>query len=418
MELIVYPDRSVPLVTVEFAVRMGPFRETPDLNGLTHFYEHLFFRENQATLNDAEYLRDIGQKGVSYNGTTREEVVEFFLTALSPHFDILIRYLRDAALYPAFTNEQFSSEREVVIDEINRQDSNPYSALNNEMNRLLFGAQAHRKNAGGSVAALRAATPEKMREFQRRFIVPQDSAIIVTGDIDPETAYRRTVELFGDWPRSPVSFAREPQPQIAPLARNAASIVEGPVENVIVEFGWQGPSIGKDDAATYAADVFSFILERPGSRFHRALVDSGLTTASNFGYYTQRNVGPINLIAQISPEKTRAALRAIRAEIARFNSTDYFTDQELEDAKAALAADDLFSREKLTEYAHTLGFWWSTTGADYFRGYQTNLRRVSREDIDRYLKTYIQGRPFAVVVLLSPDAQRQLQLRPEELTQP
>jgi len=90
-----------------------------------------------------------------------------------------------------------------------------------------------------------------------------------------------------------------------PLPKSEGVIIKQPVQNVIVELGWQGPSIGKDDAATYAADVFSFILRQPNSRFQRALVDTGLATNVGFGYYTQRNVGPINLVAQTTRTKRR-----------------------------------------------------------------------------------------------------------------
>ena len=78
-----------------------------------------------------------------------------------------------------------------------------------------------------------------------------------------------------------------------PLPKSAGEMLVQPVQNVVIQLGWQGPSIGKDDAATYAADVFSFILRQPNSRFQRALVDSGLVAGAGIGYYTQRNVGPI-----------------------------------------------------------------------------------------------------------------------------
>jgi zinc protease len=187
------------------------------------------------------------------------------------------------------------------------------------------------------------------------------------------------------------------------------------VQNVILEIGWHGPSIGKDNAATYAADVFSFILRQPNSRFQRALVDSGLVTVADLGYYTQRNVGPINLIVQTTPDKVHAALRAIYNEVSHFNDKDYFTDEQLESAKALLEADDLYSREKLSEYSHTLSFWWASTGIDYFRGYLPTLRRTSRADISRYLTTYIQNKPHIGLVLISDEAQQQAQIKPEEL---
>ena len=174
-------------------------------------------------------------------------------------------------------------------------------------------------------------------------------------------------------------------------------------------------TIGKDDAATYAADVFSYILQQPNSHFQRALVDSQLTTGVTFGYYTQRNVGPIQAILATSPEKAKAAVKTLYAEIAQFDKPGYFTDEELENAKTLLDAEDLFSREKLSDYTHTLGFWWSTSGIDYFRGYHKNLRAITRTDISRYVQTYIQNKPHVGLALISPEQQAIANLTSEDL---
>jgi len=89
----------------------------------------------------------------------------------------------------------------------------------------------------------------------------------------------------------------------------------------------------KDDAATYAADTFSFIMTQPDSRFQRDLVDTGLVNGVTIGYYTQRNVGPIQILLQTTPDKAKAALKAVYTEISHFNDKDYYTDDQLESAK-------------------------------------------------------------------------------------
>ena len=81
------------------------------------------------------------------------------------------------------------------------------------------------------------------------------------------------------------------------------------------------------------------------------------------------------LIAQTTPDKAHAAIKAIYKEVAHFNDKDYYTDEQLESAKALLEADDLYSREKLSDYTHTLSFWWASTGLEYFRGYLPRLAR-------------------------------------------
>ncbi|MGI8669131.1 MAG: insulinase family protein, partial [Aridibacter sp.] len=136
LEVIVLPDKSVPLVTVEIAVRNGSFTEPLEFNGLSHLYEHMFFKPNKAigiyrcesyaenARNDARfmqifqsencgeklklksaignvnYLGDIGQMGITYNGTTREEVVNYYFTTTSPFVSTAIKFISDAIRFP------------------------------------------------------------------------------------------------------------------------------------------------------------------------------------------------------------------------------------------------------------------------------------------------------------------------------
>jgi zinc protease len=115
------------------------------------------------------------------------------------------------------------------------------------------------------------------------------------------------------------------------------------------------------------------------------------------------------------PDKAKALLAATYAEIDRFTQPDYFTDDELESAKTILESNDLFDREKASEYAHTLSFWWSSTGVEYFRNYHAKLRDVTRADINRYIKTYIQGKSHVALALASPDAKKQSGLTEQDL---
>ncbi len=416
LEVIVFEDHSEPLVTIELAVKNGSYTEPPELNGLSHLFEHMFFKENRAWKDKADYLANIDQLGITYNGTTREEIVEYYYTTTTPNFAVAMRAMRDAARYPTFNEKQFEQEREVVINELERNESNPFSSLQDEMNNRLFYKYPSRKNPGGNIETVRKATTDQMRLIQSRYYVPNNSAIVVTGDVKADEVFRIAQDLYGDWPkREKDPFVEFPMVEHPPLPKSEGAVINQPVQNVVIMIGWQGPSIGKDNPSTYAADVFSFILRQPDSHFQRALIDSGLVTVADLGYYTQRNVGPINLIAQTTPDKAKAALRAIYKEINSFNDPNYFTDEQLENAKGLLEADDLYSREKTDEYTHTVAFWWASTGLDYFRGYLGNLRRTSRADINRYVSTYIQGKPHVGLALLSADSQKQAQITPQDL---
>jgi zinc protease len=168
LEVIVLPDASVPIVTVELAVRNGSFTEPPELNGLSHLYEHMFFKPNQANLifqcemalnagglNDygrrvcaeplklksqignVAYLNNADQLSV-YNGTTREEVVNYYYTTTSPYLSSAIRLINDAVRYPTFDEQELKEEIQVVIGEIDRNESNPFFYLNRTVMDKLF----------------------------------------------------------------------------------------------------------------------------------------------------------------------------------------------------------------------------------------------------------------------------------------
>jgi zinc protease len=436
----------VPIVTVELAVRNGSFTEPPELNGLSHLYEHMFFKPNQVNLLfqcemalNAGGLNDLGKRVCAeplklktqvgslaylsnadqlsiHNGTTREEVVNYYYTTTSPFLPDAIRLINDAVRYPTFDDQELKEEIQVVIGEIDRNESNPFFYLNRTLMDKLYYKYPTRKNALGTRESVLSATTEKMRTIQSRYYVPNNSALVVTGDVKPEDVFRLAEESFGTWKRREVDpFKDFPLVEHPAIAKSEGHIVEQPVQNVLLTVGWHGPSIGKDDTATYAADVFSYILTQPNSRFQRAMVDSGLTVSAEINYYTQRNVGPIALTLVTTPDKAKAAIKAAYAEIAQFDKPNYFTDEELESAKTILESRDLFEREKLSEYAHTLGFWWSSTGIDYFRGYHKNLRATSRMEITRYVKTYMQGKPHVGVALISSQAQAQARITAEDL---
>ena len=446
LEVIVYPDSGVPIVTVEMAVRNGSFTEPPELNGLSHLYEHMFFKSNRALaiyrcdlaktlgrseyfdgqncseqlklrsqIGDVSYIDAVDKSGFIRNGTTQEEYVNYYFSTTTPNLATIMRSMRDAMLYPSFDEGEFAQEIQVVLGELDRQQSEPGYYLDRTLMDKLFYKYPSRKSPGGTRETVASATTEKMRLIQSRYYVPNNSALVVTGDVQPEKIFELADNLFGIWKRGDDPFIKFPLVEHPPLAKSEGIFVTQDVENVIVQLGWHGPSIGKDNASTYAADVFSFIVEQPNSRLQRTLVDKGLAVAVDVNYYTQRNVGPIRITLVTTPEKSKAALAAVYNEISHFNDPDYFTDEELANAKTLIEARDLYSREKLSDYSHVLGFWWSSTGTEYYRGYYDNLRAIKRADINKYVSTYLLGKPHIGVAMMSAAAQTQANLKEADL---
>lgn len=417
LEIVVFPDRTVPLVTVEFVARLGSIYETSSDNGLAHVYEHLFFRSNEATVNREDYLKDIDLLGIAYNGSTHEELSGFYLTAPSEHLAVVLRYTRDSAMRPAFRLAEVKNEIAVVQAELRRAEANPYRWLNERASELLFHRNPAFKNPNGRAASVAQVTPEALRAMHARYITPGNCALIVTGDCDPDAVFSSVATLFGDWPRSAANLPTvEPGP---PLAEDQRDLRESPdVDSVFVQLSWRGPSVLDETAATYAADVLSFILRQSESRFQRALVDAGLATAVSVGYYTQRHVGPITIVLRCPTDKARAAMKTLWRELETLAAPGYFSDEELENAKTLIAAEELFDREKPTEYAESLAFWWAIGGSQYLMSQQPAYRGTTRADLERYIKRYLTGRPCVALALVPQGAGESGQFTVEDLARP
>jgi len=415
LEVIVVENHGVPLATVEVNVKNGSFTQSPDYAGLAHMYEHMFFRSNARYPQPEAFIARAGELGAVFNGTTREEVVNYYITLSADSVDAGIRFLAAALTAPLFRQGELERERQVVIGEYDRNESSPFFRLNQETDKLLYPGNFSRKNVIGDRQVILTTTPEKMRTIQRKYYIPNNSALIVSGDVDPEKIFASAERELGSWQRGPDPFITDPIPKIPALAGNDAVIVEAGVGAVTVFLQWQGPSVGEDPAATYTADVFSDVLNDPGSNFQQRLVDSGLWQSVGVNYYTLNNVGPITISGQTSPENLRKALDALDAEIARFTSSAYFDLQELAAVKAHRAVSSAFDRERASSFAHTLGFWWSVADLEYYMGYVDNMAKQTISDLNGYAAKYIAGKPRITGILIDPSSRRALALTTDEL---
>ena len=415
LHVIVVENHAVPIVTVELDVKNGSYTEPNDYAGLSHLYEHMFFKANKAIPSQEKYLQRLRQLGAAWNGTTSQERVNYFITVGADSVRPAMQFMEDAIRSPLFLDEELVRERPVVTGELDRNEANPYYHLGVATDTLLYTPAFYsRKSVIGFRDVILTTTPEKMRTIQGRYYVPNNTALILAGDITPAQGFRLASEVYGDWPRGADPFST-PAPDPPPLAKTQAAVVEKPVNGATLSFSWLGPSVGKDPQSTYAADVLSTILGHSTSRFQKRLVESGLAVNAGIGYYTLNHTGPISVFVQTTPEKLFAARDAVLEEIARMSDSTYVSQQELEDAQKELGISALYEREQATNWAHTVGFWWSVAGLDYYRNYVPNMQRVTRGDLARYAKTYLEGKPYIVGAMLNADERKKLNLTPETL---
>ena len=416
LEVVVLENHGVPLATVEITVRNGSFTQSPEYAGLAHLYEHMFFKANDRFPEVDQYIDRISALGAVFNASTREEQVNYFLTFPSDSLESGLNLLVAGLLGPKFRQEELERERQVVIGEYDRNESSPFFRLEEAMGKKLWGDQWSRKNVIGDRRVIAATTPAKMQYIRNLYYVPNNSVLLISGDVKPEAAFALAEKIYSPWKRGDDPFVKAPVPAIAPLTGNTGVIVEEDVNALTVMLQWQGPSVRRDEAATFVADVYSDVLNNDQSRFQRRLVDTGLWQSVVVNYYTLNNVGPITVSGHTSPDKFREAMAALYNELNQSVKPGYFTQDELDATKASRAVSTAFGLERSSESSHTIGFWWSVSGLEYYMKYNDEMAKRTATNLREYANKYIIGRPHIVGVMMTAADRRRLKLTEAELS--
>ena len=141
LEVIVIENHGVPLATVEMVVRNGSFTQSKDYSGLAHLYEHMFFKSNDDYPREDQFTARASELGAIFNASTHEEVVNYYLTVPADSLAGAMRFIESAFRAPHFDRDELERERQVVIGEYDRQESNPYFPLLQGMDSAMWGSE-------------------------------------------------------------------------------------------------------------------------------------------------------------------------------------------------------------------------------------------------------------------------------------
>lgn len=404
MQMLVIEDNSVPLVTMEIVVRNGAYTEDSAFNGLSHMYEHMFFKANKALPSQEQFLDRVQELGVVFNGTTGDERVNYFITLSNQKTGEGLEFMSNAIRYPLFLEEEMKKENPVVDGEFQRAESNPVFFLLDDMNRHLWKKNYYRKNAIGLHDVILSCTPEKMRVIQEKYYYPNNSLMAVAGAVNHEEVFALIEKYFGDWKPSGFNPAEKwPVPEMEPLqgVTNYVTLNEN-AQVPIFMTGYHGPDTRRDVPSTYAADVFSYILGQSNSKLQKELVETGLAFQVGVSYQTCMYTGPIQIFMVPNPAKVTEAWNVLQRNIQEWADPAYYTPEMLETAKRQLSISETYSKETTSEYIHLVTYWWCSADLDYHVNYIENLNKVTPEDISAYVKKYIIGQPHVNGLLLNP----------------
>jgi zinc protease len=403
LEVMVLEDHTIPFSTIEIACKNGSFTEDNEYNGLSHLYEHMFFKSNKEYKSQNDFLNAVDKLDMTYNGQTLEENVTYYFTLPKQNTIKGLEFMNTAIRYPRFKKADMLTENPIVDAEFQRHESSPYYVLIDTINHLLWGNNYSRKNIIGNHQVILSATPEKMEIIKNKFYYPNNCLLIVAGDVEHTEIFAKVEKIYGSWKSSTFDPLKEfPIPEIEPLKKNSHVVIESELaESPLLIIRWQGPDMRNDIQGTYTADVFSYILNQRRSKLTQALQETGLANDIQINYYSQKYVGPITFSVSPNPSKIKECYQAMQKEIEQWDNDSYISAKQLERAKKILYITQVEEREEVERYVHLISFWWACASTDYYTFYRENMDKVTPLDIKNYVRKYIKGR-FSCTGLIIP----------------
>lgn len=404
LTVIVSPDHISPVVTICIAVKTGATCETPETNGLAHFYEHMFFKGNGALPDQTAYNRRLGELGILQNGTTSPEKVQYYITLGSDSFVEGLEFMYNAITSPLFDMDEMEREREVIMNEYQRGLSSPFHELSMARENVLCADAPWRYSAIGEPEVIQAASPPAMHDFQHKYYTPDNSALIIAGDVDFEEAFALSEEHFSSWEYGGRSDY-DSLPRLVRIERDTTVFVHSPSGAGYVSVMYEGPSISTDPSDSYPADVWGSYLSLMSGEFYTDLVTNGPFISIYGSYYTQRFTPTITFAGMVPPERAEEALELLLEEIDQLQQPNYYRPEGIQLARDELYRHRIMAEETSRDVAvESLPFWWVVAGdLDYYSTYLDSLQSVDTDDVADYIDRWIKDRPRAVFVMMPMD---------------
>jgi zinc protease len=405
LEVVVIENHKVPLATIEIAVRNGAYTEGPEYSGLSHLFEHMFFKANRDYPDQEKFLKRTQELGAIWNGTTGDERVNYYFTFDKDSLDAGLNFMNSAIRFPIYRTEDMQKERPVVDGEFQRGESDPGFQIWYECQKKLWGDLVTRKNPIGDHNVINTATPEKMMVIKGKYYHPNNSLLVICGDVKPEEAFAKAEKIFGSWEHSGFDpHQKYPIPEFAPLTSTQYFVKESSIaQTPYMLFFWQGPDTRKDSASTVAADVFNTMLGLNSSKWQQALVDKGLATYAGVSYQTEKYVGPVNIYVLPNPLKLKECYEEVMKQIKMWTDNDYYTDDQLNTAKLNLQRSFIRQTEKPSSLASQLTYYWCSASLEYYTDYISAYGKVTRADIKNYLEKYIVNKNYVAGTIINAE---------------
>lgn len=366
---------------IGFFVRTGSRDETPDVSGVSHFLEHMAFKGNDR-YQAADVNRIFDEVGARYNASTSEEVTLFYAAVLPEYLDRTFELLA-ALLFPSLREEDFETEKQVILEEIGMYEDMPGYLAHEKAMQVHFAAHPLGRSILGPAETIRALTIEQMRRYHQQRYRAGNITLAGAGRLTMTHLTRLAERCCAAWPEG--AAPRDAAPALP--ARGTLVVLRPQSQQQHLALISSGPPAASP--ARFAAELLSIVVgDALGSRLYWELVDPGHAESAELSYNDYDGSGAWLSYLCCRPEQTRDNLTRI-ARIYRTVSREGISEQELDQARNKAASRIVLQSERPIGRLASLGGNWV-----YRREYRSvqddlaALRRVTTSDVAQLLEEY------------------------------
>lgn len=284
-------------VAVAFWVKTGSRDEMPEVSGVSHFLEHMVFKGTPR--RDAFAVnRDFSRIGADNNAWTSEENTVFHAVVLPEFLPQVIDILADI-LRPSLRDEDFTTEKKVILDEIVRYEVQPGWAVYDHARRNFYAGHPLGHSVLGTTASITALSRDQMADYFRRRYVAPNIVAVAAGNFDWPAFVALVEKATGDWPTGDAPRTSRTEPPGA----GGVHVIPKPADKVAQQYVTLiAPAAPADAPLAYAGALVATVVgDYTGSRLFWALTDPGLADEAGMGidecdgagaYYTSFNCPP------------------------------------------------------------------------------------------------------------------------------
>lgn len=351
MTIVAETSPDAHSAAVGFFVRTGARDEASASMGVSHFLEHMMFKGTARRSAD-DVNRDFDAIGAKYNAYTTSEMTCFHAQTLPERLfeatDILADILR-----PALRQEDFDTEKNVILEEIAMYKDNPFWVLYEETIARRYGRHPLAHRVLGTTETVGALTRDAMQRYFDSRYSADNTVVALAGKLDFDSCVDHVSRLCEGW------AATRP-------ARDAAAPAAPANERFTLRDAKAGraywlrlaPAPSLADPSRYAAMMLSLVLGGPdSSRLHWALIEEGLADEAQSGYDPHDGCGDFYVYFSCDPERVAQVEAVVERELAGLMAS--LTEDDLVRLRNKLATSVTLAGERPAGRMQRIGRLWT-----------------------------------------------------------